>query len=155
MGSRQGQDLANDGLQMAAAQEARRHASTVRLRCGADPLLRCPCGCLIFISDTRKDARFGMSCCWRGGRWTFGCGEPPSPLIFPHAFLVEGSTRCCFVLVGKSEVILPPTLRTRCRCSLKTRLFRQFGFTFPDSRLYGNVLRRRSILCTTSARSRG
>jgi hypothetical protein len=25
-----------------------------------------------------------------------------------------------FVLVGKSEVILPPTFPTRCRCSLKT-----------------------------------
>ena len=57
-------------------------------------------------------------------------------------------------IVAKQEVIRPPTVTPRCRCSLKTGsgkfipgaanlpksgLFRQFGFTFPDSRFYGNL----------------
>ena len=43
-------------------------------------------------------------------------------LIFPQAFLVERSMRGCFILVGKSEVILPSTLRSRCSWPLETGL---------------------------------
>jgi hypothetical protein len=92
MESRQGQDLANDGLQMAAVRKARWHASTVRLRCGADPLRWCPCGCLIFISATRKDERFGdeLLLAWRA--LDFRLWRAFLPPIFPHAYLVERST---------------------------------------------------------------
>ncbi len=130
MGSRQGQDLANDGLQTATAQETRRHASTVRLLVWSRSSSVVPCGCLIFITDTRKDTRFGDELLLAWQALDFRLCRASLPLIFPQAFLVEGSTRCCFVLVGKSEVILPPTFPTRCRCSLKT----EFSET-TDSRM--------------------
>jgi hypothetical protein len=43
------------------------------------------------------------------------------PLIFPQAFLVEASTRCCFVLVGKSEVILLENHQQTDACALVLR----------------------------------
>jgi hypothetical protein len=90
MESRQGQDLANDGLQMAAARKARWHASTVRLRCGADPLRWCPCGCLISLVIPVSMSVSGMNCCWLGGRWTFGYGEPSSPSYSRMRFCLKG-----------------------------------------------------------------